>query len=358
MEIGYQAAVPGDIAAKTVRAMAAARKIILHSVAALLVIGIVLTGGWAAYMWYIYSYDSGLTKPVKDEAYKTAQTVQVMPLRDGLYMLQGDGGNVTALAGDDQVLIVDTDEAWMARRIEAALQTLSDQPVRYVIDTHHHGDHRGGNGYFRRKGAEIIAQTNAAANIKVDDYAKAGPEEFPTLTFDSEYTLTSNGETVHLTHFPNAHTDGDIVVYFENANVLATGDLFSFGSYPFISAGTHGTIDGHLAAQRHMLSMIDDDTLIVPGHGALARKADLQETNERLTAIRDYVATLKSLGVSRSLARAFYPTFAWRTDWRDAYVTDKHFLALVYNTLPDGDLDQSRMADAEAAPENTVETPR
>ena len=315
--------------------MAAARRTIFRSILALAVLGLVLAGGWTAYMWHIYWNDSGLTKPVKDDAFRAAQTVEITPLRGGLYMLQGDGGNITALVGDEGVLIVDSDEAWMAPKIDAALKTLSDKPVRYVINTHFHGDHRGGNGHFRRQGAEIIAHINTLANMKADTYAPPGPDDLPTITFEDEYRLTFAGEEVVVRYLPNAHTDSDVFVYFPKANVLAAGDVFSYGSFPFISTGTNGTIDAHLAGQREMMALADEDTMIVPGHGGLTDKAGLAETNGRLGDIRGNVAWLKNLGVSRSAARAFYPTHPWRSDWRNAYVTDKSFLALVYNTLPD-----------------------
>lgn len=315
--------------------MTAARITIFRGVIVLIALAGVLAGGWTAYMWYIYSYDSGHTKPAKDDAYKAAKAVKITPLRDGLYMLQGDGGNITALVGDEGILIVDSDEAWMAPKIDAALKTLSSLPVRYVINTHFHGDHRGGNGYFRKQGAEIIAHTKTAEHMKVDTYAPAEPEDMPTITFEQDYKLTFNGEDIRLHYLPNAHTDSDIIVQFQKANVLTAGDVFSFGSYPFISVGTQGSIGRHIEAQQDIMKLANEATLIVPGHGDLARLPDLAETNERLTVIRDYVATLKGLGISRSLARAFYPTYGWRSDWRDAYVTDKTFLGLVYNTLPE-----------------------
>ena len=171
--------------------------------------------------------------------------------------------------------------------------------------------------------------------MKADTYAPPGPDDLPTITFEDEYRLTFAGEEVVVRYLPNAHTDSDVFVYFPKANVLAAGDVFSYGSFPFISTGTNGTIDAHLAGQREMMALADEDTMIVPGHGALTDKAGLAETNGRLGDIRGNVAWLKNLGVSRSAARAFYPTHPWRSDWRNAYVTDKFFLALVYNTLPD-----------------------
>ena len=315
--------------------MASARRTVLHWAGILALLGVLLGGAWTAYMWHIYWNDSGLTKPVKDEAFRAAKSVEITPLRGGLYMLQGDGGNITALVGDEGVLIVDSDEAWMAPKIDAALKTLSDQPVRYVINTHFHGDHRGGNGYFRRQGAEIIAHTNTLANMKADTYAPAAPEDLPTITFDEEYRLTFAGEEVLIRHLPNAHTNSDVFVYFPKANALAAGDVFSYGSFPFISTGTNGTIDAHLAGQQELLALANEQTQIVPGHGELTDKAGLAETNGRLGDIRGNVAWLKKMGVSRSAARAFYPTYPWPAEWRNAYVTDKFFLALVYNTLPD-----------------------
>lgn len=315
--------------------MAAAARRLPRRVLAPVLLGGVLLGGWTAYMWYIYDYDSGLAKRARDAAYKAAMTVKITPLRGGLFMLQGDGGNVTALSGDDGVLIVDSDLDWMAEKIDAALKTLTDKPVRYVINTHFHDDHRGGNGHFHRLGAEIIAHRKTLENMKADTDAPAGPDDLPTITFQDEYHLSFGGEDILVRYVPNAHTDSDVFAYFPVANVLAAGDAFSFGCFPYISTGTHGTIDGHLAGQEQLLALVDDETLIVPGHGDLADRKGLAETSWRLGEIRDYVSLLKSMGISVWMSRAFYPTCAWRADWRQEHISDRFFLSLVYKTVPD-----------------------
>lgn len=312
--------------------MAAARKSILRSVIVLIALAGVLAGGWTAYMWHIYWNDSGIAAPVKDEAFKANKTVTITPIRANIYMLQGDGGNITALVGDEGVLIVDSDNDWMAPRIDAALKTLSDKPVRFVINTHFHHDHRGGNAFFRKQGAEIIAHENTRENMVKENFAaEPEPEVLPTITFASEYRLSFGGEDILLRHLPNAHTDGDIYVFFPKANVLATGDMLIYGNFPFISDNTHGTIDGHLASQRAMLEFTDADTAIVPGHGMLTGREGLAETSERLTSIRDYVALLKSAGIPRWYMSFFHPTYAWR----GGYITDQFFVTLVNATLPE-----------------------
>lgn len=296
--------------------------------------GLVAVGAYTAWIGYIYIFHSGLTKPVVDNAVRQGMTVDVSKVRQGVYLLRGAGGNITALVGDEGILIVDSGERWMADKIGAALKTLSDKPVRYVITTHSHGDHRGGNGYFRQRGAEIIAHANTAKNMVIDTYAPASPEDMPTVTFETEYQLALNGEDIRLSHLPNAHTDGDVIVRFTKENVLTTGDAFSFGSYPFLSVGGNGSIGGHLAGHQKILARVNDNTMIVPGHGPLARKVDLAETAQRLGRIRDYAAALKSAGVPVELAPVFYPTYAWRADWRKRPMTDMFFLGLVYKTLP------------------------
>lgn len=149
--------------------MAAARTTIIRSILVLAALGIAVGGGWTAYMWHVYWNHSGWTRTEKDEAFQATRAVSITPLRDNLYMLEGDGGNVTALIGGDGILIVDTDHDWMAPKIDAALKTLSDQPVRYVINTHFHGDHSGGNSHFRQAhGAEIIAHSKTLEHINPD----------------------------------------------------------------------------------------------------------------------------------------------------------------------------------------------
>ena len=313
--------------------MGMSRKRIIWLVAPLL-LGFVAVGIYAARIWYVYNHDSGLKKQVVDEAYRRGKSVDITKLREHVYLLRGAGGNITALVGSDGILIVDSDHAWMADKVGAALRTLNDTPVRYVINTHHHGDHRGGNGYFRRRGAQIIAHANTAKHMAGSKSPPSTPDDMPTVTFEQRYRLTLNGEDIHLVHLPNAHTDGDVIVQFTKANVLATGDAFYFGSYPYLSVGTKGTIDGHLAGQQIILNLVDDDTMIVPGHGPLARRGNLVETTRRLAKVRDYIAWLKSNGVPLGLAPAFYPTHGWRADWRQQPITDRFFLSLVYKTLP------------------------
>ena len=307
----------------------------LLALSAITAFGGLILAGYLGYIWYIYNYDSGLVKPVKDAAYKSAKSVDVEKLSDAVYVLRGDGGNVTALIGDDGILIVDTDERWMAPKIHAALMTLAEAKVAYVINTHSHGDHRGGNGYFRARGAEVIAHKNTAANIKVDTYDPATPDEYPTILIDDEYKLTFNDENITIRHLPNAHTNGDIYVRFEKANVIATGDAFSYAMFPYISAGTGGSIGGHLSAQGRLADEIDSQTAIVPGHGPTTNRDGLSETTSRIADIRNHVAILKAWGIQARHSKFFYPTYAWRSDWRGPYITDNYFTQLVYHTLPD-----------------------
>ena len=263
--------------------------------------------------------------------------VRTTKLRDNIYLLQGDGGNVTVLIGDDGVLIVDTDEKWMAPKIEAAIAQLTDQPVKYVVNTHFHGDHRGGNGYFRARGAEIIAHRAVHATMQFDTWAPATEEDLPTILFDDEYRLSFAGEEIRIFHIPLAHTNGDALIHFEKANVLAAGDIFVFEGLPYISVGTGATIDGFIAAEPQWVANLTDDTLIVPGHGGIAKKSNVIATYAALREVRADIASIKRRGVNQRWTPVMHPLRRWPDEWiSDDYgAHPKDFTRIVHRTVPE-----------------------
>jgi cyclase len=233
--------------------------------------------------------------------------IQVTDLGKKTFMLAGQGGNMTAAVGTDGVILVDTEFAPLHDKIKAALATLSPAPVKYVINTHYHGDHTGGNEAFAKEGAVVVADPNVAKRLSEGTVnaltgAKtppAAPGAIPTQTYKDKTTVKAGGRTARVMHEPNAHTDGDSAIYFADANVLATGDIVSTGNrYPNIDVAVGGNIKGIIAALDRYLALANADTKIVPGHGALMNKADLAAYRKLMVTSRDRIAKLIAAGKS------------------------------------------------------------
>jgi cyclase len=240
------------------------------------------------------------------------ETVNVAP---GVYMLVGRGGNVGLTVGADGAAIIDDQFADMAPKIRAAVAVLTDQPVKFVINTHLHGDHTGGNDAFGKAGAVIIAQENVrkrlgtpqvnpSTNAPIEPRAR---EALPVVTFADTATLHFNDDDLEFTHLPNAHTETDIVVRFRKANVVHMGDTFT-GGFPFIDGNTGGTLDGFIRAHETVLATVDDETKIIRGHGALGNKAELQAYHDMLVTVRDRVAKLVKAGKTQDQVLEARPT--------------------------------------------------
>lgn len=232
------------------------------------------------------------------------------------WMLQGQGGNITVIAGDDGVIMVDTEFAPLHDKIKAAVAKLTDKPIKYVVDTHLHGDHTGGNQAFWMDGATIVGHarlkssmaegtTNALTGAKTPP-APAGA--LPGKTYDTTLTLSVKGRKAELVHMPNAHTQGDTAVWVRDADVLATGDIVSIGArYPNVDVGDKGDIDGIVAAVDAYLKRADAKTKIVPGHGPLMSRDDLVKYRALLVDARDAVGKLKAQGQSEDQVVAAKP---------------------------------------------------
>ena len=241
--------------------------------------------------------------------------VEAVDIAPGIYMLTGRGGNIGLSVGVDGAAVIDDQFADMNPKIRAAIAMLSDKPVSFVINTHLHGDHTGGNDAFGKAGAVIIAQENvrkrlATAQINPSTQQKIEPrarEALPVVTFADSAALHFNDEDLEFTHLPNAHTETDIIVRFRKANVVHMGDLF-VGGFPFIDANTGGTLDGLIHAHEAVLASIDDDTRLIRGHGPLGNKAELQAFHDMLVIVRDRVAKLVKAGKSQEEVVAARPT--------------------------------------------------
>lgn len=265
--------------------------------------------------------------------------IKTQPTRGGVYMLEGPGGNIGLLVGADGALIVDDQFAPLSEKIMAAVNAVSPEPVAVVVNTHWHGDHTGGNGPFAAAGAMIIAHDNVRARMKsglkreTRDTPPAAPEALPVATFSDAATLYWNGEEVAVIHTAPAHTDGDSLVLFRNANVLHMGDNFFRDGYPYLDLASGGDLDGAIAAQERALSLINDETIIIPGHGPLSNKADLAATVAMLRDMRARVQKLVDRGLSEDAVVKAKPLADLDDQWGKSWINGEDMTRTAYQSL-------------------------
>jgi cyclase len=268
--------------------------------------------------------------------------VKAEKLADGIYMLTGRGGNIGLSVGKSGTYVIDDQYAPLTDKILAAIKAITPDPVRFVVNTHWHGDHTGGNENMAKTGALLVAHENVRRRMGTEQFTAAfksktppSPEEaLPVVTFTDAVTFHWNGDEVRVYHVPPAHTDGDSVVHFVKANVVHAGDVFFNGSYPFVDASSGGRLDGVIGAAERILAGIDDQTRIIPGHGPVATKADLQAYHDVLKALRDRIAKLKAEGKSRDEVVAAKPTADFDAKWGTGFIKGEVFAGLAYDALP------------------------
>lgn len=267
--------------------------------------------------------------------------IKVEKLSGSTYMLTGAGGNLGVSVGEDAVFVVDDQFAPLTAKIQAAIATLSKQPVKFVLNTHWHFDHTGGNENHAKAGAAIVAHANVRKRMSSDQViqflqmpVKASPKAaLPIVTFTTDVSFHFNGDDVQVFHVPAAHTDGDAIVHFQQSNVIHMGDVFFNKLYPFIDTSSGGSVDGTIAAVDKVLALARDDTKIIPGHGPMASKADLK-------AYRDMLATISGrikehLRNGRTLAEvvAAKPGAEFDAVWGSGFMPPDRFVTMVYGDL-------------------------
>jgi glyoxylase-like metal-dependent hydrolase (beta-lactamase superfamily II) len=227
--------------------------------------------------------------------------IKATKVSGGVYMLEGSGGNIGVSVGDDGIAIVDDQFAPLAPKIREALKGITDKPVKFVLNTHFHGDHTGGNAAFGTE-ATIIAHENVRKRLKDGGAVLGGEvkpalkEALPIITFNDKASVHLNGEEIRAIHFPNGHTDGDSVIFFTQANVVHMGDDFVTYGFPFVDAGNGGSVGGMIAGCEKVLSMTPADVKIIPGHGPLSGQADLRKYVDMLKDTRSLVAEAAKSG--------------------------------------------------------------
>jgi cyclase len=260
-------------------------------------------------------------------------------ITDNIYMLQGSGGNIGVFVGDDGVFMIDDQFAPLTEKILAAIKKISSMPVQYLVNTHWHGDHTGGNENLGKQGVLIAAHDNVYKRMSTeqgggDRIVPPSPKiAQPVITFDKDMTFNINGEEITMTHVSDAHTDGDSLVHFNKANVIHAGDTFFAGAYPFIDNNSGGTIDGIISAAETLLEMADNNTRIIPGHGPVSSKKDLRAYYKVLVTARDRISRLKRDGKTLDDVKAAKPMADYDDTLGKGFINPETFLTLVYNTI-------------------------
>ena len=277
---------------------------------------------------------------VDDDKYKDV-VIKTIEVRDGIYMLMGAGGNIGVSVGEDGVFLIDDQFAPLTEKIVAAVAKLSDQSIKFLINTHWHYDHTGGNENLGKQNVLIIAHDNVHKRMSVDTEIKAfgstipaSPEvALPVITFNDTVTFRLNGEEIHVLHQSHAHTDGDSIVHFKGANVIHTGDVWFNGLYPFIDTSSEGSIDGVIRTVKHILTMADEQTRIIPGHGPLANKKDLHGYLKMLTTVRSRMQKLIDEGKSLDEIIALKPNSDYDETLGKAFLKPEQFMRIVHDSL-------------------------
>lgn len=263
-------------------------------------------------------------------------TVQIKTTKvtESIYMFEGSGGNIGVLIGKDGIIIIDDQFAQLSEKIKSALAKISDQPVKFVINTHFHFDHTGGNEKFGGEGAIIVAHNNTRIRLSKERFmgtTKLPPSPYsalPKVTFADSVTFHMNGQTIHVFYVKNAHTDNDVIIHFKEANVFHAGDAFVRYGFPFIDQANGGSIDGMIKASDLLISITDDQSKIIPGHGLVSSKKDLLEFRTMLVTVRTRVADAMKEGKTLQQIIELDPLKGYKV------VMDKSFFVeAVYNSL-------------------------
>ncbi|HVF38375.1 MAG TPA: MBL fold metallo-hydrolase [Gemmatimonadaceae bacterium] len=267
--------------------------------------------------------------------------MKVIPVTAGIYMLQGAGGNIALSVGSDDAFMIDDQYAPITPKVRAAIASVTQKPVRFLLNTHWHSDHTGGNENMKGAGAIIVAHDNVRRRMGTEQFIEAFKERIPAspraalpvVTFSESVSFHVNGDSIRAFHVRNAHTDGDAIVVFRKANVIHMGDTFFTGAYPFIDLSSGGSIDGTIAAVDAALRISNGSTKVIPGHGPLATRADLVLYRNVLSDVRARVAGLITQRRTLAQVLAVKPSGRYDAMWGKGFVNGDAFVTTVYNSL-------------------------
>ena len=267
--------------------------------------------------------------------------IKTIPVAEGVYMLVGSGGNIGLSVGQDGAFLIDDQYAPLTDKILKAISAVTDKPVRFLVNTHWHMDHTGGNENIGKGGTIIVAHDNVRKRLAKGQFMKvfnanippSPPKALPVITFADSVTFHWNDETLEVVHVRSAHTDGDAVIYFKSTNVVHVGDLFFNGIYPFIDAESGGSMEGVIAGVEEVLGRIDDNTKVIPGHGPLGNKTDLKAYRDMLATVHESMTKLIKAGKNIDEIIAAKPTADFDAKWGGGFLKPDQWVRIVYAVM-------------------------
>ncbi|MGB3294382.1 MAG: MBL fold metallo-hydrolase [Phormidesmis sp.] len=270
-----------------------------------------------------------------------AVEIQTVPVADNVYMLLGEGGNIGVSAGEDGVFLIDDQFAPLTEKIRAAIAAISDEPIRFLVNTHWHFDHTGGNENLGEAGVVIVAQDEVYTRLSTEQFIEAfqrevppsPPAALPVITFNDTATFHLNGQTMHAFHVDAAHTDGDTVIHFVEADVIHAGDTYFNGFYPFIDTSSGGSLPGMISATEEILALAGENTQIIPGHGPLSDREELEAYRQMLVDMRVRTESAITQGLTLEAFLASDPSADYDEDWGGGFLAPEQFLTIIYQDL-------------------------
>lgn len=307
-----------------------------------------LFGSLALFSLVATTLTSSLTAPAPASAQTKEELagvkVKSTKLAEGLFLLEGAGGNIALSVGKQGAVIIDDQFAPLSARIRAEAKKLGAASIKFVVNTHWHGDHTGGNEALGKAGSIIVAHENVRKRLSTEQFIElmnrkvpASPAAaLPVITFTSDLSFHLNDDEIHIIHVPAAHTDGDSIVHLVKANAIHMGDTMMTISYPFVDTSSGGRFAGFIASAERALALANDTTKIIPGHGPVTDKAGLQKWRDMLVAIRDSVSKLVAQGKTLEQVVAAKPTAQWDAEWGQKFIKPEVLIGAVYRELKEG----------------------
>lgn len=247
-------------------------------------------------------------------------------VRDNIFMLTGSGGNIGVLTGEDGIVMIDDQFLELGDKIKKAIAALDKGSIRFTLNTHIHGDHSGSNEYFKRAGSTIVAHDVVRDRMIKQPRDK---DAWPVITFPDKLSLHLNGQDIDLLHFEAGHTDGDVIIHFKQANVFHMGDVFVRYGYPYIDMSNGGNINGLISTVDKVLAIMNDQSLVIPGHGELCKKDEVKKYRDRLATIRDKVASALKQGKKPEDLAGLGITKAYDAEWGKGFIKGNDFVMVV-----------------------------